>query len=549
MLIMRVLLKKNAGRVLAIVLCVWVLLHIPGILYGTENLPFHENYVSTDEQPSVNSALRMLNEKSILAFRNQERQYYGPLMVIVDTPGVVLDFAVKYVTGVARSAEEYKSVFIWDWGGILRNIRVTALLSMAIGLLFVYQILSTTSVNPSRSPWLPIVGTVLLGFNYYYFQYSHFAFHWAYILPLLLAQLYTFVRIYETDGSVRKYWWWHGFTVVASFGISYIGVIFLVFWVPWLYTQIKTKNVEILRKFLCLVGGTLLGWIAIVAWHPFAFIRYASFWGIGDPIHNNADLLNPFVFAAGAFEYYSKLLLFNHFALLAFIALLLYVLRKEKPWQSIVFLALSLPGFINYILFSLMSLQVGRYALPTIVSIVLVTTYLLAQYINKKKYQRRTINIIIVTLLVWQAAFHLLHVGLLLGVFSDVPVRQQAIQTALDLQKNGDTPILIIDTTILGHPHTTESYKAYAKSKGFGDIPLYREMYRMGPPGDMELLNARYFSLRDLEQNPMILEDFSAAMQYFHSRRGEWSPFDYYDENILRNWYRKDTSDYFVVIK
>jgi hypothetical protein len=273
---------------------VWVLMHLPGILYGAHATPLHVTYVG-DEQVSVNSALRTLNEKSILAFRNREMQYYGPMFVVLDTPGVVADFAIKYVTGVVHSAEEYKQYIIWDWGGIIRNIRLTALLSMLLGLVVVYKLAGTRTLNPSGSRYLPYLTTALLAVNFHFFEYSNFSIHWAYVLPLLFVQWYTLVRILETAGSEKKYWVAHAAAVVISFGVSYMSLIYLAMWWPALWTIWRTRDGVLFKKWLAMMGGTGLLSALIVWWHPYAFFRIISFMGIGAPMHNQGDAQNPFV--------------------------------------------------------------------------------------------------------------------------------------------------------------------------------------------------------------------------------------------------------------
>lgn len=533
-----------------VLLGIWVLMHVPGVMYGTVQTPLQESYVSTDEQASVNSALRVLNERSIFAFRNRTMQYYGPLMVMADVPGVAADFVWKYVTGVARTGEEYKRYIIWDWGGINRNIRLTALASMTVGIIFVYLLMSTRTINLSESRFIPTVSAVFVAVNYYYFQYSHFGFHWAYILPLLFIQLYTFVRIYETEGAEKNYWVWHAVATVMSFGVSYFSAIFLSMWIPWLYGKLRERYWFVLKRFIYTMSGVFVGWGLVIWWHPFAFIRYLSFFGIGEQLHNNGDTLNPLAFSGGSFGYYAQLILVNHLSIVALFLLLVFVIRTRKPWQSIVFWALLLPGMLNFVMFSLMTHAEGRYVLPTIISLLLATAWMLAQYfsVDGKSVQTRLVTLMIGTLMIWYVGFHFIHDIVWMHIFSLPPLREEIIKTALVLQDTG-APVLIINETILGHPHTIDSYRAYATYRGFGDIPLYKEIYANPLPQDKEPLDARYLKLADYEQAPGVIRNWKHVIFSYHPRQGEWGIFNYFDENITRNWYHRELSDTYTVLK
>lgn len=525
---------------------VWLLMHIPGLMYGSGSVPL-VGYVG-DEQVSVTSVFHVIQERSLLAFRNEEMQYYGPLFVIIDMPGVVADFAWRYVTGVVDSAESYKAFMIWDWGGIVKGIRLTAIFSMLLGLFVTYRLAATTTLNPSGSKYVPHLVTVLIGVNYYYFEYSNFATHWAYVLPLLLLQLYSLFRIQETNGMVKKYWIIHAFASVVSFGVSYMGMIFMVMWVPALYQMWRTKNGALFKGFLYCVGGIVLGYALIIWWHPYAFVRYLSFLGIGEALHNQGDAQNPFALGQTSLWYYSVLIVLNNLGLVLAILVLTVRLWKIKIAQSPIVWTILLPGIVNFFMFALSAHHEGRYMLPTILMLIVLCGYFVSKYLAHPSTRTRSTSIVIGVLLTWYVLFSLVHIGLWMHIFSQGPVEQEGIQKALELGQSG-APVLMINSYIMGYPHTTESYRAFAVHRKFGEVPLYEAYYEHPYSGDLPLLDVRYDFLTSYQKDPNIIDAYPHAVMLYRPRPTDWNQFSYFDEDITRNWYYRDLSPRYMVVK
>jgi hypothetical protein len=395
---------------------------------------------------------------------------------------------------------------------------------------------------------VPYFTTVLIGVNYYYFEYSHFATHWAYVLPLLLLQLFSLVRILETEGTKKKYWAIHAGSSIVSFGVSYMGMVFLVMWLPVLYRMWREKNKKLFIQFLWLMFGILVGYALVVWWHPYAFIRYLSFLGIGEALHNQGDAQNPFAFGQLSLGYYSVLILLNNLGLvLATVVLGVYV-RSVRVMRTPIVWILLLPAIVNFLMFGLSAHYEGRYMLPTTLLLIVLFGYLLSTYTAHSSTRSRYRSIVLGTLVVWYMVFNLIHVGLWMHIFAQGPLEQDAIQTALELQKSGG-PVLIINSYLFGHPHTKDSYRAFAQHRNFGDIPLYREIYANPLPVDRVPLDARYMFLSDFEKDPAVLNDYSHAILLVEPRDGEWNQFTYFDGDIVRNWYYRDLSNRYLVLK
>ena len=535
-------------NLMLVFLGVWVCAHVPGLTYGAFNIPLHMTYVG-DEQVSVNSALRVLNEKSILAFRNREMQYYGPMFVAIDTPGVAFDFVWKYVTGVVSSPEEYKRYIVWDWGGIIRAVRVTAILSMLFGLVVVYKLANTATLNPSRNRYVPYLVTGLMAVNYFYFEYSHFSIHWAYVIPCLFLAWYTLVRIQETEGKLVWCWFVHGAAVVVSFGVSYFSLIFLSMWWPTLWGMWREKNRALFVRWISAMIVTGIACALIVWWHPYAFLRYLSFVGIGADMHHLGDTQNPFVMTNPSWIPYIWQIVINNLGLVAvFILLILVLWRRTHLWRSAVLWTILWPGIMNYFLFAPAEHYEGRYALPTIVALVIASGYLLSVYLAHTELHTRLVSIMLVTFLAWYTGFHLVHDTLWMHIFAQGPIEQEAVQTVLELQKTG-APVLIVNSYIFGYPHTKDSYHAFAEHRKFGDIPLYREIYAHPLPSGRPILDARYMFLKDFDANPRVLNEYKHAVLLFRPRSTDWNQFSYFDEDIVSNWYYRELSPTYIVIK
>lgn len=528
-------------------LVIWGCMHIPGLLYGTGHIPLNVGYVG-DEQVSVTSVLHVIQDKSLLAFRNHEMQYYGPLFVIIDFPGVVADYVWKFVTGVVHSPEEYKRFLIWDWGGVVLWIRLTAFLAMLLGLVATYFLAATKTLNPSSSRYVPYFVTFLMACNYYYFEYSHFSTHWAYVIPLLIVQLYALVRIEETAGEVKKYWFIHALASIVSFGVSYFGMIFLAMWFPILYRMVRNKEWVYFKKFLLCMFGIVIGYALLVWWHPFAFLRYLSFLGIGKPLHHLGDAQNPFAFHQTSLAYYSILLIINNLGLVLVTILLAIRLFLRRVGRLSLMWVILLPGVVNFFMFGLAEHHEGRYMLPTIVSLILLCGYFLSTYIIERHVQTRMVTIVVAVLLAWYLLFNIVNIFQWIRIFNQGPLEQEAIQTALQLQKDAG-PVLIINSYIFGYPQTVATYKAFQEKRGYDDSDLYKAMFLYPPKEGLPLLDARYAFLTEYENDPHLLRSYPHAILLNRPRAEDLNQFSYFDEDVMRNWYYRESSPSYSIVK
>lgn len=580
--------KRTTFILVSIAIAIWLLAHIPGVFYGTYDVPLHQSYIG-DEQSAVNGALHMLQEKSILGFRNIHTLYYGPIFVMIDTPAVVIDFASKWMHGLIHSAGDYQNYILYDWGGIVFWLHITAVLASLLGLYAIWLLLATRTMNPAGRRWLPYLGTALVAVNFYFFEYSHFAKHWAFIIPLAIVQFYCLVRIHETDGEGHKYWIIHAIATVLIFGISYGGVIFLVMWVPWLAIILKDKNWPLLKKFLLYAVVITLGSALMVAWDPYPFIRNISLVGIGAPkVGGIGTGQNPFVLGQNSLGWYAAEIVVNNLALAAGFLLLLAVLWKKKIGKSFALWTLVLPALIGYLFFGLAAHHEGRYMLPTIVFLILAFGYLLSEYVagaastkdttprqeevfsstgakatEKKELPpdgngyrpdwyaaspRDFLRTTIITLIACYAVFQMTVDIEWMNVYARGPIEKQGIAEILQLQKTG-APVLIIQGYILGAIHDKASYEAYLEKRGRTDLNLYVAIMAGTPPPNIPELDVRYASEAQFAADPALIKAYSHAVWDYIPIPDQINQFDIFDRDVMGLWYYDDLSPRYVVLK
>jgi len=534
--------KVTTGVILGLIVF-WLALHIPGIMYGTKQLPLHQSYIG-DEQSPVNGALHILEDKSLLGLRNVSTLYYGPVFSLVILPAVLIDAGIHYISGAVRSAEDYKNFILYDWGGIVIWGRIIAVLFSLFGLLAVYKFLEGEK-NRYGFNTAALIGTGLLAVNFYFFEYSHFIKHWIFIVTALLIELWTLRRIVEGCGS--KWWILHALAALFAAGISIISLGYLVMWIPVLVKWLRASETAQLRRFARLVYSIIIGVLLIVLWHPYVITRYLGFLGLGGDFGGGlGDTQNPLGVGAGSADYYGTLIGLNHLPLIIVLLVFFVTLWKTRIWAKWQVWAITLPGILNLLLFVPAEHHEGRYMLPTIVCMIVLVGYLYGEYVRKP--QGRVSKIIIGTLLVSYVLFHMVHIGKWIDVYSRGPVEESTIEKVLQNAASGKQRTLFVQAYIMGYPHTKEAYTTYMKDFNKGGINLYSEILKAPDPTSAPLLDATYITLGQYEKDTAITEKFDQVWVR-HEPRVELNQFDYIDENITRVWWYDELMPQYSRIK
>lgn len=520
--------------IVGVLLAIWMAAHYAGIMYGTTNVPLHISYVG-DEQAPVNGALHILEDKSPLGLRNHRNVYYGPIFSMIALPAVVGDFVYRVVHEGVRSASDYKHVILFDWGGIIRGLRLTALVAALIALWFAYRIFMSPSLAIVSNRMYALCGTSLIALNFYFFEYSHFYKHWIFLLACLLGQLYYAIRIRESNGVRTSDWVLHGIFSVVSFGINYFSALYLVAYLPLAYRMWKVGGAA--RRLLMWYIGAIVGAGAlVVAWHPYALIRYFGFVGTGSMAGKLNNIQNPFVLSGASVIYYLKVVVLNHLALVGAGAVLTVVFVRHKVrGQGWWFYMLGSIMVATAILFVPAEHHEGRYMLPVILMLLVGIGSALIHYLNTPTMRSRAYTVVLATLLGAYLVFHVVHIGKWIVVYQAGPPEQAMIARALELERD-QRPILLVQNYIAGYPHTRDAYRIYAHQTGKGEVNLYQELIQ-APRPSIQLLNARYVFIRDFDANPHVLDQYAHAIRVYEPRQGELNQFDYMDEDLLRLWY------------
>lgn len=518
----------------------WFLMHIPALMYGTNDVPLHRAYIG-DEGSPVNGALHILQNKSLLAVHNLETLYYGPLFAVIAVPAVTGDFVEKYVVNGIRSAEGYKNYIIYDWGGIVWKTRLLALLAGFLGLLALYKLLMTKIVNPKQQRLLAIIGVSMLALNFYYFEYASFFRHWIFVLAALLWQIYFLVRLRENPEKKLIYYIIHVLLAGFAFGVSYLSVFSQVIFIPLLYTWIKNKDYKEIKKFLLYVLGLGTIYILIAVWHPYALVRIFGIVGnniLGGGVNEHVITEAP---AGFSFWYYSQIILFNHSALTGALILMVSKLRTVRFENKNLLWAVALVGIVFYLVLGLFSLHESRYALPMIVMLVVFSSLVFVYVSEYLSPIRRTA---VYVLLGSYFLFHVVTIGIWNGILLEDHPERAAITEAVEYQRrNPDSKQLILGNSgMLGWPHSKEATEAYITNFKLAELNLFQAYLTTAPPDNFEQLKLYYeqteTDLRVGEYDRVIL------------KMNTMPQVDYHEVNLVRYWTDRHVwQDQFFVLK
>lgn len=512
---------------------VWLIAHIPGIIYGTKNLPLHQSYVG-DEQSPVNGALHILKDKSLLAVRNTTVLYYGPVFALIAVPPVVADFGTKYILGNVSGAESYKNLLFFDWGGIVIYARIITVFVSLLSLLYIYNIIyfALASSESVKKIKIAFLGVLLVAFNFYFFEYSHFFKHWPFLIFLLLVQIYHLSKIADSDKPEHKDYIIFTIASALSVGISYFSALYLIALVPVLIKWFKNiskykQHIVWLMRYL---GIFLVLIIIILVWHPYPFIRLLM--GRAGTLFGNEE---------SSIIYYSKLILLNHLPLV--LSGLIISLFFFKKFSSRIVMLLSIcitVSVANFMFFSSQLHYEGRYMLPTIITVLIAFAVIITEInINKP------IKMITIVCIYTYFIFHGMHIIQWIRIYSQGPLESKVIKKVIELQGEKQD-VLLIQNYIAGYAHTKNAYQDYIKRYNKQNINLYKEIVTVPTPHNVTPLNLYYRKQKDFKISDIKLYDH---VIYIYEPRSEINQFDFFDEDITRLWYHRELSPSFYMLK
>jgi hypothetical protein len=515
----------------------WGLLHVPGVMFGTYNLPLHGGYIG-DEQSPVNGALHILEDRSIFGLQDSTAFRYGPFFGILMVPAALLDAATQFGSGVVHSVEEYKHFILYDWGGIDVWGRIITVFFSFITLYAVFRLF-----RDSRESFLvSLLGVLLVATNFYFFEYSHFIKHWPFLITGLVIGLWSLFRIVEEGG--KRWWVLHTLATLFGIGIGYISVVFFVMWIPvlilWFRSNMYPKLLSFVRMCAWIVAGTL----ALIVWAPYPFFRLLGFFGVGEDIAKLGDTQNPLAFSVGSLSYYGSLVVVNHLALFIAAIILLFLLSRIRIFSSWKFWAILLPGLANLALFLPAEHHEGRYMLPTLIPFLLLTTFLFGEYM--RSHARTTFFTgVFLFLFAWTVLFHVVHIGGWVAAYAQGPSEERMVE---DLHEGAYKHVLFVGGYIVATPHTKDAYERYVVHSEKETVNLYKELLR-APSPQTPLLNATYIYLDDLYEDPSTIRSYDQIVYRYRPFPDALNDFDYIDEDITRIWWFPHFTPSYIFLK
>ncbi len=534
------LIKKN-WIIVSIAFIVWLCLHIPVIFYGTQSLPLHQSYISADEQSPINGGLHILKDKNIFALRNLTTVYYGPVFSIIALPPIITDYVAKLIKGDIHSSDDYKSYILWDWGGILWKSRVIAVATGFIGLLFLYLILMTKTVNRDANRYLAFIGVLLLASNFYYFEYASLFKHWIFVVVSMLGQIYVLIRMYEEKDVPYRYYIYHLVFFITTFGISYVTALSQVMFIPLVIDWMRTKNWVQCKKFIFYILATLILIASMIAWSPRSFIRIVGLVS-GDIANTDTSQFSSEIQSSGlSFSYYTDMIVRNHIPLMLLIPILSFYVYRKKMYRKRELSILIALASTFFIIFGIISHHETRYILPVIVSIIVTYSIIL---IDIEKDLSKSMRTIVCILLLSYVIFHAIHIVKWISIYSHGPVEENFVQDILDNERN--KKVLIIDSYILGHAHTQEAYTAYMKETNKENVNLYKEILKSQIPYNTVPINVYYKTSTNVNLDQ--IKEYSRVVLRIKPWQ-ENTQLDFYDQDLLRLWNYNDFSERFIELK
>jgi hypothetical protein len=480
-----------------IALCafVWFGLHVPSLEYGARDVPLYITYIG-DEQVPVNGALHVLKEQNLLALRDANKAYYGPLMVMLAVPGAVFDFARAALFEGVSSALAYRNHVVWDWGGMLMFGRTLAIVVGFIGLYLMGRILLLSEINPRRHVVPVLLAVTLLATEYFYFHYTAQFRHWVFLTTILLAQLYVFFLMRRDGFASLRYWIIQAALTITTFGISYLGVFFQAVWALPVFGWLRQPHVHktLLKRLVAYAVSLAVGAALIIWWHPNAFFRIIGI--VGADIQNDqaALVLEEDYGNSLSFGYYADLFFNNHASFTLGVLVLAAAAWRFRAYSNL-YAPVGVLLLAYGVLFGVQSHHSTHYFLPAIVLVHLLAGLLLVRlWTDTTVPLQRYVLPVAIFFFGAQLAFNAAVLTKLLEVLTTPPADRVLAYELLALQERDGGATLLSGCGPVGVPHTREAYADFASRAERDKTNLYGAMLEstFPFPEGVTLLDAYY---------------------------------------------------------
>lgn len=503
----------------------WALAHWIIVSYGTQLVPLHSFYASSDEQAPILGVMHMLEDRSILAMRGHESVYYGPMFSVIAAPAVIADAARAYLAGYVKSAADYKVWFSFNWGSVLFLERWVSVIVGFIGLLYAWCLFNLSVINPKEKKWVAGLGVALLATNFYYFLYSGWLRHWIFITVFLIMQIYYLIQINEREK--KSDWIWMGALSFLGFGIAYVTLVLQIMWLPVLIIWFRKKDYSKIKSFIFYLTFLILSSVLCVIWNPTPYLRYASL--------SKTAGLQFHLWSQPSLYYYLKIIIFNQpFLTFAFLLTVIFGAIGQKQYKKYWFWSILLAGLAHLIFFSANVHAEPRYVMPATIAFILLAIGLTAHW-SATDTRRRMFHVLVILFgleIAWQST------NSFLWSYAAVKGPEDKPLIAWLYSLPPEKKVLVDAWHFMGAAHDKKIIKEYSDTR-FGGKPLSNMLTyfsQTDPPSWTPVINNIVYMYGDKVTGNYKKDEFDYFAHYY----GEPLTTNFFEESLLRLWFMSD---------
>jgi hypothetical protein len=252
---------------LAVLLLAVFLFHLPGLFYA-----FPLKNLVGDEVTAMSAIFKMLNDRSLRP--DYPSFYHLPVIAYAQLPFYLCLLVFLRLSGLFSSLAELKDFVVLNYGSLLPFTRLLSAIFATGAVGMIYAVARKIFQSRRAALW----ASFFLGFNFMFFQVSHFGRAWALQILILLAAVYFYLLFFEKKEPRWQDYFWVSFFTALSFGVHLIGafvyLVFLALFISHYGRQIFNWRAPQFKKFWLLQFSFLL-WAGLFYWlNPSGFLIY-----------------------------------------------------------------------------------------------------------------------------------------------------------------------------------------------------------------------------------------------------------------------------------
>lgn len=364
-----------------------------------------------DELPHVNAAFNLLEQKTLRA--NFDFLYWAPLFSYILAPVFGLYGALGILVGKFQNILDYKNFVLLNWGQFLIFSRIIAAVFGTATIYFLF--LLTKKIFNTK---LAYAAAIFLTFDFLHFHGSSQGRFWTLAVFFIVAGVYFIYQLYQS--GEKKYYFWSALMIGLGFGIGYVPIILLPWFLIAHFLNKKSKKKRFRKNlldkkiifstlFIAVLVGLCIFSNPLGFYSQFGralsvisdFFGYKTEFSIGALGKNPSDIL-------GNLKDVITWLWYNNFLLFITGMLGIFVLLWRKPFNFKKLLIIGIP--LIYLLsmsFGFSSLR-ARYIIPAIPFLIIISIYFfyyLADKIFRSVKYKNLIFILFIALMIGYSAY------------------------------------------------------------------------------------------------------------------------------------------------